>query len=837
LEFELLEFDIYIMKKVGKILLIILAVLLALVIIIPLTMKGPLIKKVKKTINENVNATVDFTDLRLNLFRNFPKIQAEIKNLSVTGKDQFQNDTLFWAGSIATNLSIKDLIGSDEIKIRSLRIGDANIRLLSTRDGLVNWDIMPSDEGETATTDTTGNELSVSLKDIEVKNLSLTYKDELTATLVRLLNTNINASGKVEGTITKFDLNGEVREFVLEYDSVQYIANTTLKAKGQLEADYDKMNFVFGETKLFLNELPLDVSGNFQMPSDSMFFDLQFKQPKSDFATLLAMVPKTYQSYLEKVKTTGEAGFEGHIKGLYYEDNYPEINAHLFVKDATFQYEGAPEKIEQIALEGLISKPQGDFDLLTVNISDAHARIQDNPVNFRLNLIHPISDPEFDADFNGKIDFTRLSKVIAMDSLEMKGLLEGQLAVKGKMSAIDQQNYNEVLSNGTFNFNNFSIKTPAITRPVEVSSGNVKIKNTEITLSSFNGKTGQSDFQLNGTLSNYLPYFFLNKTLKGNFSLKSGYLNFDELAGLMAKGDTTKVTPSDSIVAFQVPANLDMVFRSQIARASFDKMDIRNIDGLISIRNRILELEKLSMNMLDGQLTIDGSYKSNEANKPEFDFNIQASRFQIPAAYKSFSMMQRYLPIAARSQGELSSQLNFKGQFDEKLNIIPASLNGTGLLNTQNLRIIDAPVFEQFKGIINLEKLKNIKVDDFTAHFKMENGSINMTPFQTKIANQEVSVSGGLSVERILNLSMDFKVNKNDLGSDINKALGILPGSDNIKMIDASVLVKGDLKNPEVSVDLSKARKQIEAEVARSTKESLQKSVKKVGDELKKLFK
>ncbi|MGV8095029.1 MAG: AsmA family protein [Mangrovibacterium sp.] len=697
------------MKKVGKILLIILAVLLALVIIIPLTMKGPLIKKVKKTINENVNATVDFTDLRLNLFRNFPKIQAEIKNLSVTGKDQFQNDTLFWAGSIATNLSIKDLIGSDEIKIRSLRIGDANIRLLSTRDGLVNWDIMPSDEGETATTDTTGNELSVSLKDIEVKNLSLTYKDELTATLVRLLNTNINASGKVEGTITKFDLNGEVREFVLEYDSVQYIANTTLKAKGQLEADYDKMNFVFGETKLFLNELPLDISGSFQMPSDSMFFDLQFKQPKSDFATLLAMVPKTYQSYLEKVKTTGEAGFEGHIKGLYYEDNYPEINAHLFVKDATFQYEGAPEKIEQIALEGLISKPQGDFDLLAVNISDAHARIQDNPVNFRLNLIHPISDPEFDADFNGKIDFTRLSKVIAMDSLEMKGLLEGQLAVKGKMSAIDQQNYNEVLSNGTFNFSNFSIKTPAITRPVEVSSGNVKIKNAEITLSSFNGKTGQSDFQLNGTLSNYLPYFFLNKTLKGNFSLKSGYLNFDELSGLMAKGDTTKVTPSDSIVAFQVPANLDMVFRSQIARASFDKMDIRNIDGLISIRNRILELEKLSMNMLDGQLTIDGSYKSNEANKPEFDFNIQASRFQIPAAYKSFSMMQRYLPIAARSQGELSSQLNFKGQFDEKLNIIPASLNGTGLLNTQNLRIIDAPVFEQFKGIINLEKTEKYK--------------------------------------------------------------------------------------------------------------------------------
>lgn len=823
------------MKKVGIILLVVIVVLLALAFIIPLAFKGPLMEKVKKTINENVNATVEFTDLKLNLFSNFPKVRAEIENLSITGKDQFQNDTLLAIKSVVTNLSISDLIGGDEIRIRSISVKDAGIKLLSTRDGLVNWDIMLPDNDETPA-DSTEGELNISLQNIDIQNLDLSYKDELTATLVRLLNSNISASGELEGTITRFALDGEVGDFMLEYDSVQYISNTVLRAKGQLEADYDKMNFVFGETTLFLNKLPLNISGNFQMPSDSMLFNIRFKQPGSDFATLLSMVPKTYQSYLEKVKTTGDAGFEGQIKGLYYEDNYPAIDAHLFIKDATFQYEGAPEKIEQIALEGLLSKPQGDFDLLTVNISDAHARIQDNPVNFRLNLTHPISDPAFDADFNGKIDFTRLSRVIAMDSVEMKGVLEGQLAVKGKMSAIDQQNYNEVSSSGTFNFSNFSIKTPAITRPVEIRSGTVKIMNTEIALSSFNGKTGQSDFQVNGKLSNYLPYFFLNKTLKGDFNLKSGYLDFNELAGLMAE-DTAKVAPSDSIVAFQVPANVDLVFRSQIARANFDQMEIRNIDGLITIRDRVLDLEKLSMDMLDGQLTLDGSYKSSKENKPEFDFNVQASGFQIPAAYKSFSMMQRYLPIAARSQGELSSQINFKGRFDEKLNIIPGSLNGTGLLNTQNLQILDSPVFEQLKGIIKAEKLRNLKVDDFTARFKMENGNINMTPFQTKIADQEVSVSGGLSVERVLNLAMDFKVNKEDLSGDVSKAFGIIPGSENIKVIDATVNVKGDLKNPKVSVDLSKARKQIEEEVKRSTKESLQKSVKKVGDELKKLFK
>lgn len=825
------------MKKFGIILLVVVAVLLASAIIIPLAFKGPLMNKVKKTINENVDATVEFTDLRLNLFKSFPKIQAEIEGLYITGKDQFQNDTLLSVSSVATNLSLSDLFRG-EVNIKSLHISDARINLLSTQDGLVNWDILPADSTATETeTDSSEETMTVSLQDIEIQNLNMTYKDELTATLVRLLNTDINASGEFEGTITKFTLDGQVGEFMLEYDSVQYIANTVLKVKSELEADYDKMNFTLGETTLFLNELPLAVSGNFQMPSDSMFFDIQFKQPKSDFATLLSMVPKTYQSYLKKVKTTGEAGFEGQVKGLYYEDNYPEINAHLFIKNATFQNEGSPEKIEQIALEGSVSKPQGELDLLTVNISEAHARIQDNPVNLRLNLIHPISDPEFDASFNGKIDFTRLSQIIAMDSLEMKGMLEGQLAVKGKMSAIDQQKYDQVLASGTISFSDFAIKTPQITQPVEISSGTVKLNNTEITLSSFNGKTGQSDFQLNGKLSNYLPYFLLDKTMNGNFNLKSGYLNLDELASLMAEKDTTVTeAPADSLVAFQVPANLDMIFRVQIDRASFDKMNIRNIDGLITIKNRMLQLQKLNMDMLDGQLTLDGSYKSNPDNKPDFDFNVQVNSFQIPAAYQSFSMMQRYLPIAAHSQGELSSEIKFKGQFDEKLNIIPASLNGTGLLNTKNLRIMNSSVLEQLNGIIKTEKLQNLTIDDFTAQFKMKDGNINMDPFLTKIADQEVTISGGLSVERMLNLVMDFKINKEDLSGDVNKALGILPGSENIHVIDASVLVKGDLKDPKVSIDLSKARKQIEEEVKRSTQESLQKSVKKVGDELKKLF-
>lgn len=830
------------MKKVIIVNAIIFVVLIGAAVIIPIAFKGPLLEKVKTTINDNVNAKVEFSDFSLSLFKSFPKVQVEIKGLTVTGKDQFESDTLANIQSIATDISLSELFNSEGLKISSLQVTKPNIYLLSTLDGLTNWDVsLPEDQtpAPTSTQEESGSGMAISLQDIVVQDLNLTYKDEASTAIVRLLHSNIKANGQVEGTVTKFNIDGEVGNFVLEYDSTQYIANTVLKVNSELSADYDKMSFVFGKTSLKLNELPLDISGRFEMPSDSMYFDLQFKQPQSNFATLLAMVPQSYQSYLEKVKTAGEAGFEGQVKGWYYEDSYPAINTHLFIKNANLQYAGSPEKIEQISLESTVDKPQGDMDLMVVKVSQAHAQIRNNPVDMKLTLTHPATDPQFDASFKGKIDFTQLTNVFPMDSMELKGILNGQMAMKGKMSAIENQDYEQVSSNGTFTLNNFRIKTPQITRPVEVSSGTVKINNTNIDLTTFRAKTGQSDFELNGKISNYLPYFFLDKTLKGNFNLKSNYLNFNELATLMAESDTatTATAKQDSVIAFQVPGNLDLLFQSNVNRATFDRMDIRNIDGTIIVKDHMLQLQKLNMDMLQGQLTMNGTYTSNAANHPTFDFNMDVNSFQIPAAFQSIGMMQRYMPIAARSQGNISSKINFKGQFNEKLEIIASSLDGSGLFNTQNLQIVNSPTFDQIKNFIKKEKLKNVKVDDFTAHFKIENGNVNIKPFRTKIADQDVAVYGNLSVDSKLDMNMDFNVNKDDLSDDIKKGLGFLPGTENIKKLDVSVLVKGDLKKPDVSLDLSKARKQVEEEVKKSTKEQLEKSVKKLGNELQKLFK
>jgi hypothetical protein len=423
------------------------------------------------------------------------------------------------------------------------------------------------------------------------------------------------------------------------------------------------------------------------------------------------------------------------------------------------------------------------------------------------------------------------------------------MQLAGRMSSIEKQEYEKFQSSGDATIQNFRIESNQLTKPVEISQGQVRANTKQINIERFDGKIGQSDFSLRGDVSNYLAYIFKGGILKGDFNLKSAFMNFSELSNIQKPTASTTVTEqpaeaktapaatTDSVVAFQVPEKLDLSFQSLIQKAIYDKMQINNINGLVRVKDQRLDLTNLSMEMLQGKLAINGSYTSNKENKPLFDFKLNMENIDLPTAYQSLSTFRHYLPIAAKSQGKISTQFGLSGAMNEKMRITPISLNGMGVFNTKNLMIIDSPVFDQIRGIIKKEKLKNVKIDDFTAKFQFENGQLKLNPFKTTIADQQTTVYGSLSAAREINLNMDFIVNREDLGADINKGLDILPGSQNIKMVDASVILKGQLTKPEVSLDLSKARKQIEQEVKKASVDEIKGSVKKIGDELKKLFK
>jgi len=822
------------MKKIITIVLIVVVVIVAALVAIPVFFKQDILDYAKTTLNKQLNAKVEVADLKLSLFREFPKLSLELRELSVTGgKGQFANDTLFSAAVLRTAVNVKTLFNPSDMQVSEIVLDKAHIHLIAAEDGTANWELGSDKEVATSEDAESANDFRFQLDKIEIRDAVLKYDDIATNMYVLLDDIDFDISGEMYGTVSQLNTDGSVGNFSLDYDGTKYIANTTLGLKTLLNADFDKMAFTIAENELLINRLPLELSGIVAMPNDSVQIDLELTTKNSDFENFLALVPPVYEEYLKDIKTTGTATIKGVVKGYYFEEDYPAINLQAKVADGNFQYSEMPEDIKNIRALIDIAKPQGELDKMKIKVSDAHAEIRNNPMDLLLTLSNPVSDPYFDAALVGKVNLSHLKNTLPMDSVDMSGVIDANIMAQGRFSAIEKEEYQKIKSDGAVLLNNFVYQSPTLTKEIVIPEGRLDFSPKKIDLSQFKVLIGQSDFNLSGSVSDYLAYLFSEGTLNGDLRLDSKHANLNELLRLQVSEDEVEPeNEEDAVLAFDIPPRINFKLRSDIKSAVINRIPIRDIKGLIKAENEKLSLENLDMSLLEGKLTMNGSYQNTPEDQPLFDFGIDLSKIDIPAMYNTLTGVRKMVSMAGSSTGKISSDLGLKGRLSPQLGLIATSIDGKGTFSTNNLEIVDSPVFNQLSGILKKEKLRNIKVDDFMANINIEDGNLLLKPFTTKVIGQETTVRGSLNTDNMIDMRLDFMVQRDAFGPDIQKVLGVIPGNEKIKVLPAGVNINGPVGEPKVSPDLSKTTKAI----TDATKDDVKNSLDKLGKGILKMF-
>jgi len=832
------------MKKVLVIILIIVVVLIGSLLVIPVFFKQNLLDAAKNTLNKQLNAEVQLADANISLIKNFPKATVEFQKIQILGKDEFQGDTLLDVAYIKTKMDLASLFRKSGMNIEEIIMNEPRLNLVIGESGMANWDVAPtSSEQKPAAVENTGDdsEFKLALDKVEIRNAKLVYNDKAENMLATLSGIDLDISGEMFGSSTRLQTKGLVSDIAFQYQDVNYLSKTSLEMSTLLDVDFEKMKFTIADNELLLNRLPLQLEGSVEMPSDTTFMDLQVKTKASDFNNFLALVPPDYEEYLKDIQTDGSATISGEISGFYYGENYPVLNLEMMVSDGKLKYADMPEQISDIAAEVRISKPQGDLDLMKIDVKKAHAAIRNTPVDLNLTVTTPVSDPYFDGSFVGKINLSQLKDALPIDSVNISGIIDANLFVKGNYSDVENEAYDKIQSDGIVKLDNFSYDSPDLTQKIIVSDGQLDFSPKSINLSKFNMKVGQSDFSLSGKVYNYLNYVLKDGILKGDLLLSSQFTNFNELLRLQrvqneapaaAGKSEAEGQEQEEVLAFNVPEKIDITFRSKINNAVFDRLPISSVNGEIRAYNEKLILEDLSMNTLDGKLTMNGSYQNTPQNQPLFDFGFDIAGFDLPMMYNTLSGARKLLPEAKNSQGKISSGMQMKGRLSPQLKLIPVSTNGNGTFQTRNIEIKDSPLFNQLGGILKKEKLKNVTIDDFTTQFTVEDGNLTLKPFTTKVIGQETRIEGKLNSESLLDMRLDFNVERDMFGPDIQKILAIIPGNEKIKILPAGVELKGPVGDTKVNLDLSATQKA----VTDATKDDLKKSLEQLGKGLKKIF-
>src|ERR1051325_4353030 len=120
------------LKKILITVAVVAILVLGFLIAAPFIFKGKLIAIAKRELNNQLNAKVDFKDVGISIFRDFPNLTLCLEKLSIVNNAPFEGDTLASIDAFSASVNIMSLIKGGAIDVRGIFIDKpkANIKVL-----------------------------------------------------------------------------------------------------------------------------------------------------------------------------------------------------------------------------------------------------------------------------------------------------------------------------------------------------------------------------------------------------------------------------------------------------------------------------------------------------------------------------------------------------------------------------------------------------------------------------------------------------------------------------------------------------------------------------------
>jgi uncharacterized protein involved in outer membrane biogenesis len=838
------------MKKILTIILIIVLIIIGALIITPMLFKDQLLQKAKEVANTSVYANVDFRDFRLSLFRNFPKLTVSLEGLSVVNREPFEGDTLVAFEEFNATVDLMSIIKGDAIRVRGILLDQPKISGLILEDGTANWDIAKSSEKEVEveeeeidTTGSGGMDLKVALKKFEIRSADILYDDRKSGMQASMENFNFLLSGDLSQDFSSLAIRSETERINFVLEGVRYLKDAVLNMVFNVDADLANSVFTLKENSVALNALELRFDGEVAMPDEeTISIDMTFNTPSTDFRGLLSMIPAVYMQDFEDVETSGSLSLSGDINGILQGEKTPSANLILLVENARFSYPDLPKSAENININIEVSYDGIQNDHSTVDVNQFHIELGGNPVDFKMHMITPISDPQVNAQLTANIDFATLVDVVPMEDINLTGKMNADVDMMGKMSSIENEKYEEFQADGRISIQDFEFNSPDIPQPVMIQQTILNFSPRYVQLASFDAAIGSSDLHLKGDLENFIPYLFSDGTVKGSLDLTSNLLDLNEFLSEQEEvEEEVEIEDTTVLNAIEVPGNVDFTLTSFLKKVKYDKLDIDNIAGLIQIRDQKVMLTNLSMNLLEGSMIMSGEYNTQDIKSPMAEFDLDINSIDIPSTFIAFNTVQRLAPVAEIAKGDVSSKMEITTYLDEHMNPVLNTMVGGGKLMSNNIEISDSKTLQQIGDILKTDKYDVIRVNDLALNFEIRNGRVYIEPFKFDLGKSKVTLEGDQGIDMTMNYQMKMNIPKSELGATGESAmegLNALASEQGLSLdfgdeLDVGFNVTGTFKDPKVRPVFEQGVRKISEQVKEEVKERVEKEVEKVKEEVK----
>lgn len=748
------------MKKIVKITIVAIAVIVLLLVAIPLLFTGKIEGIIKEEGNKMLNAEFDFESLDISLIRRFPQVSVSLEEFYLKGVGAFENDTLVSAEEITATMNLMSLFGDGGYEIKKILLDGVTLKAIVLADGSVNWDVMkPTEEEEVIPEDTTPatTPIRILLQEFEIENLNLVYDDRQSSMYAAVAGLDAEISGDFGSERTLLDLVADASAVTYMLEGVPFLNKAHLAVDMKIDADLVNNRFAFSENTLQLNAIKAAIDGWVALTDAGMDMDVKLNSNEIGFKEILSLVPAIYTQDFEGLETDGTATLTAYAKGALAGDSIvPEFNLAFDVKNAMFHYPDLPAGVDNINIAAKVSNPGGSPDATVVKINPFNFVMAGNPFSVTANLLTPMSDLAFDATAKGRLDLGKVKDIYPLEDMSLNGLVDADIAINGRMSHIENEQYDKIKASGTVGLKDMQLEMEGIPA-VDIKKSLLTFTPRYLQLSETAVNIGENDIVVDSKFENYIGYALKGTTLKGSLNVKSNHFNLNDF---MTTDSTAVAATDDAVVAdtvaagvIEVPSNIDFTMQAAFKKVLFDNMVFDNLNGTLAVRDSKVDMKNLSLNTMGGDVVVNGFYYTPQEAQPQFNAGFKLNKIEFAKAYNDLNVVRKLAPIFNGLTGDFSGNVNIDTKLDNTMSPILSTLTGAGSLSTKDLSLNNVKVIQVVADIVKKPSLKDTRVKDVNIEFTIKDGRVNTKPFDVKLGDYKMNLSGSTGLDQ----TIDYK--------------------------------------------------------------------------------
>ena len=729
------------------------------------TNKQKLINTVKAEIGSKISGKIDFSELSVDFFQNFPNISIDLTNLSLHDSlFAIHKRELLHVQHVYIGFGILSLFSRTK-SLKYLKLANGSIYLFADTSGNKNWHILRTQPG---------NEKPFDLEKVGFKNINVTFQDKSKFKYFNVWFEKMKCTISSTKENIKFEINNRSILKVMAFNTRRgsYLTNKKIISKWELNYDKMRQKVSMRNQTARINGHPYHLTGNFFL-GDGPHFDLAIETanlPLTEAASLFPDRSKTKidQFTLSRSLKSVKATVSGAMKYL----SFPLAEVHFSVVNATLKI--SPATFEHCSFNGFYkneidpAKPRDDFNSF-LQFTDVKGEWEENSfvsknISF-YNLIHPYL--KCGVDFVFKL--AQLEKAIASRRLDFNsGDGEAILNYSGPLAKTDTTYALDgkiVIHDGDITYHPRNLDFKKTDLEFEFVKGDMLVKkmNTEI-----NGNR----IKINGSIDNFLN-FFRADTSKASFvwEIYSPFLDVGKLRTSLHRNSSLKKKSSYSFFD-RLNDKIDKLFDDCNAYLAVqaDKLIYKNfsagkVKGKLVLTNEVIKLNNFSLTHAGGTILVNASSKDNGRNS---DINLQSKMQDVNvkelfSAFNNFGMQSL---TSKNISGNFSADINLTSMLDANNDLYKPANKGYVDFSLKDGRLVNfRPLMDIDNNFLQKRNLSDVSFAELKDRLDINGNDIYIHRMEISSTAVKMFVEGTYSFADNTDLSIQVPLHgqKKDL--------------------------------------------------------------------------